>query len=1659
MTQNKIKHIALKTAKVLGFVLLGFIGLFILIALAIQLPPVQNFIVGKATHFVSDKTKTRVEIDNVRIWFPNAVVLKGVFLEDQSHDTLLQAGSIRVHLNMFGLLKSNINLSNIVIEDFNSHVYRLPNDTLFNFSFIPAAFTDSTKSKEAEDTTGGMKFVIGKVKLKNFHTRFDDDFTGNFADANIGSLSIDLSESNLLESRFILEDIVLKDSKVAFTQTKIAPPEQDSTATMPFVGINTIDLKNVALLYEHKAQKVKYDGTIGELEVRAENMDIPHQVVHLARVEMNNSTFNVSMPQPKETANKVAANEDPQPWQIKVDELVMSENNVGYDVNTVPTQPKGFDPNHIKLNDLVVDIRDFNYNGSDITASIRNVAFVDQNNFRLRGFHGGLLFTQTGISLDNFELQTERSRFAYQLEIKYASLESLKENIGDALVNVQMEGCRFAAEDLYYFVPAYLENPPVRGTPPVVVFNVNASGKVNDLNIAKLVASVGSGTRVNVNGLVRGLPEAEKAYYDLNINDVTIIRSDALAFLPPNTLPDNVNIPTRSNLKGYFKGTMNLFDSRIALNTTSGNVNALVNMDSRTRDTTYRATATIDDLDLAYLLKNPELGPVSLNAKVNGRGMSVTTANAKVDLEMYAATFKGYTYKDLVVDGKIAEQTFTGKANMTDSNLAFSFDGFVKFEPDSEYYKFAMDLAGADLYALHLTDQHLRVSVKTDVDMRGSNSDNLNGQVSMTKLLLVKDERNYKIDSVLVAAVNQTKKSSLNIKGGIATIEFNGTISPGQVANALKTHINKYFYVGKVENPNDTAAFTFHMRVNNSPIITDILVPGLGDFMPLDINAEFNSVENKLAVNVNAPRIEYNGTLVDSFQFNASSQPEGIAYKMTLNQVVSNPIQISRTTWEGLAANNELNWTLSVRDKRDTTRLLVRNKLRANENGLYRLSFLPDALVLNNEKWNVPEDNFIELGGEKPWVHNLKLNNENQVMSVQSAGDQPSGDLLLAFDQFSLATFSRIVEQDTALVRGILQGNTTLKLGEPSFAFTADLQLDSVSYRTTPIGGLTLQGNTEPGNVYAVMLKLSEYGNDVQVNGKYTASESPTMDFNADFKQLNIQTVAALSNGALRDPKGHLNGNVRVTGTPSKPDFNGKLNFYDASFVVSYLNNYFDLQRESFTFDNDVLRFDNFTIRDSASHTAVINGTVSMADIQNVKFNLNVETEDFRVINTNATKDEVFYGKLLLDSYIKIRGTQNLPKVEANVRVVEGSYFTVGIPEEKLSTNRGETVVKFTDPKGLLNPIMTRELVDTVTATTLKGYDISANISINQHSTFTLVVDPETGDSLVVRGEASMAFGLDPSGNMSLTGTYAVNEGSYRLSVQSLVKRDIRLQTGSTITWSGNPLDAEMNLQAIYETRAAPIDLMYNELPEEELTPYRQKTPFWVIVRITGPLLTPLIGFEIQMPPEDRGAFGGTVNAKLIQLNEDPSSLNKQVFALMVLNRFVQEDPLTSEGGGGVQDVARQSVSKFLSQQLNKLTDQYAQVVDVNLELQSYTDYTTGQAEGRTELNVGLQKKLFNDRLNVQVGGSVDLEGERVNDNQLADLAGDVRIEYALTKDSRYRLKVFQQRKYGDLLEGEINERGVGLIFNRDFDQWNQLFTKPKNDENAVITDVKTENE
>ncbi|MDX5346934.1 MAG: translocation/assembly module TamB, partial [Hymenobacteraceae bacterium] len=408
-----------------------------------------------------------------------------------------------------------------------------------------------------------------------------------------------------------------------------------------------------------------------------------------------------------------------------------------------------------------------------------------------------------------------------------------------------------------------------------------------------------------------------------------------------------------------------------------------------------------------------------------------------------------------------------------------------------------------------------------------------------------------------------------------------------------------------------------------------------------------------------------------------------------------------------------------------------------------------------------------------------------------------------------------------------------------------------------------------------------------------------------------------------------------------------------------------------------------------------------------------------------------------------LKGTVDQPDIDGNVTVLDGSELTYVVPAAEAGAAERAGIVEFIDVSAdSLNRILKRGIEEAVAQSGAVTLDLDATITVTDEASFTILIDPVTGDRLEVRGNGTLLTGMRPTGDMSLSGRFDVTDGTYFLSFYNIVSREFDITDDSYIVWNGDPLDATINMTAIYTTRAAPLELVATEvggLEQAEQNRFRTQLPFQVYINLEGDMFKPEIDFDIQLPENERSAMGGQVEAKLQQLRTDEAEQNKQVFALIVLGRFLAPDPLQSSGGG-LAATARGSVSDVLTDQLNSLTNKYAGGLGLELGVNSYEDYSSGDAEGRTDLNVALRQQLFNDRLIVRLGTDVGLEGNRSRENTMSDFGGDVSIEYLLTADGRLRVRAFRRNEYEGFLEGDVLETGGALIYQRDYNNFSDLF-------------------
>jgi hypothetical protein len=397
------------------------------------------------------------------------------------------------------------------------------------------------------------------------------------------------------------------------------------------------------------------------------------------------------------------------------------------------------------------------------------------------------------------------------------------------------------------------------------------------------------------------------------------------------------------------------------------------------------------------------------------------------------------------------------------------------------------------------------------------------------------------------------------------------------------------------------------------------------------------------------------------------------------------------------------------------------------------------------------------------------------------------------------------------------------------------------------------------------------------------------------------------------------------------------------------------------------------------------------------------------------------------------------------VKLLPGSAMTMVVPSEAAGRVEHEGIVDFVDMSDTVAARLARlqSQRDTLSQTGFTGLDVTAVLDIAETVPFTVIIDQNSGDYLEIQGKALLNAGMDPSGKINLSGRYEATAGKYQLNFYGLAKREFEIDPGSTVTWTGDPLSALVDVRAIYNIEASAMELVSEQVTGAEANPtYRQKLPFQVFINMRGELLKPEISFDIKLPENERSGAAATAAVnRLNLLRQDASELNRQVFSLIVLGRFMGQNPLESSGGGGgIAGAARNSVSDLLSDQLNKMTGKYLGGLGLELGLNSYEDYSTGEGKNKTDLTVAFNREFLNNRLIVQVGTDIGIEGRNPGQSSNGGFAGNLSVEYLITRDGRLRIRGFKQNAAETLTEADVQETGLALIYVRDFDDFSDLF-------------------
>ncbi len=1666
--------------KILLWIIGIVIFLVLLVFILIQLPVVQNFAKNKAVNYLQSKIKTKVKIDRLSVEFPKLLVLEGVYFADQKGDTLLSGDKMKVNITMIQLLHKKVEINAIDLQGITANVTRTP-DSVYNYGYIlKALMGEQKKPVKPADTTSTLKFSLDKVNLDRINIKFNDAISGNNVKFLLGHFDTRVKDFDMDKMLFTIPKITLSnfDAKIIQTPsgTLEANPAQRDTAVKPIalnLNLGIIDLSKIHV--DYKGKEMKTNVTLGKLLVDVNKIDLKNHNVSINSIQLHDTKTLLSLTKPqtvqkiivkviKKIDTLIAAPQSGQPWSLALAKVSFIHNDVKFDNEAQKPVNKGLDYMHMDIHNLNLDAENFKYNAADITGRINNFIFRDKSGLNVKKFHTTFLYGEKQSYLNDLYLETPQTLIRDKIQIGYRSIADLSNNMGNLRVHANLIGSKLGLKDVLLLMPTMASMEPFKSSPNAV-FNITGKldGRVNDLRIAGLSASGLGHTNVRGSAILKGLPDINKTYFDVKIDDLNTNQADIARLVPKGMIPSNISVPPIINLRGTFKGSIKNFNTNLKLRSSYGNVDAIagVQMGKAKNNIAYTADIKADNFDAGKLIKQEKnVGKLTFTAKVKGSGTDLKTAVAQFSGNIVKADVKGYVYHNLVLSGTANKGNIATVARMKDPNIDFALNAKVDMNKKYPAVVATMMLDSIDLKRLHFTGDDIRLHGKVVANVPTADPDHLNGNILVTDLLVTDKGQRYKLDTVSVIATATADSSTLKLKSDVLTARMAGKYKLTEIGPALQDVINKYFNTsspGGAKVKYSPQEFTFSARIIKTPIFKQF-VPGLKQLDPINLSGNFDSQAGKLIVNGTMPKMVYGTNMVNNLKLAINTNNNALNYSLTADQVKISSYNLLNTSIAGNAQNNKLNITAQVRDTKQKERYRLSGIFTAL-NSEYQFSFIPTGLILDYTPWAVTADNALQFGSKGILARNFSISNANQILTVNSSPQSLNSPLSIDFKNFKIETLTKMADQSSLLVGGVINGNVMVSNLDKSAQFTSNLNINDFNFKGDTVGNVALKVNNQTANAFQTNVVITGKGNQVNLDGFYYTDKS-SLDMNLNIANLNLKSIEGFSMGYIKNASGGINGQLKITGPTSAPAIRGDVKFNQAAFNISMLNSYYKMPNETLTFNNDGILFNDFTLIDSAGNKAIVTGTVYTKTYTDYKFGIDINSNNFRVFNSTAADNKLYYGQLYLDSKITIRGDMNKPVIDANLKVNDKTLFTIVIPQSDPGVQDRKGVVEFVNKKAPRVDSLLKGKLDSLKKSDITGLDISANITVDKNAEFIIVIDERNGDIVHLKGDAQLNGSIDPSGKTSLTGTYTVNEGYYNLSYATLNRKFIFKQ-GSTITWEGDPTMATLNLTATYIAKTAPIDLVDNQLTSEtEKTMYKQKLPFNINLTLRNQLLQPDITFDIDLPPNQNYNVSSdvlaTVNGKLEQLRQDPNELNKQVFAVLLLNHFIGLNPLQSAAGGtGLEGQVRSSVSSLLSDQLNQLAGNLIQGVDVNFNLQSGTDYSSGLAQNRTDLNVGLSKRFLNDRLTVSVGNNFNIEGQRPGQNA-NNIAGDISVGYKLSTDGRYMVRAYRKDEY-IVVQGQVIETGLGFSLTVDYNKFNEIFRKKSPEAKEMIKKQKVE--
>lgn len=1615
------------------------LGFLMLLLLILRLPFIQTFIVGKINLALSKQLNTTVAINSVSLNFIDNVSLQGIYLEDQAGDTLLYVKSLEVDMAIFRLLQKQIKIEDIQLEGSKIRINQFA-DSTYNFSFILDAFA----SEDTTTTPFPFDIQLGQIEILNADYTFNSLESSNqlkFKELALEANSIDINTLTFELDRITLDGLNLASNWEA-SDEQADTPELTSSESLPFPLLGLpISIKCKDLQIRHSKASYQKGAPSASPYFNSNSIQVEDLTIFVSDLVLEDTLLNFKIKNSQLCLNEMKELNNfnavgffsPNRIALASENWTFSESQFAFDIQASYTTFEDLvnlaatTHTNLKIDSLQLAVADLIYFIPALD-SIKVIHQLANEKISLNADVDGKLGALNVHSLGTATMHSK------------VQLNGLVRNVNE-YEKLNVDDLKLEASTSVSDLRTALGNELVKtaydrfGT---INLDTRLGGSLDQVRISELNIQTSGDLKTSFSGTLSQISNLDLFSYDISVKQLATSYNDAISI--SDALPAMLESFDFVNYQGKLRGNLQSFDVDGLLRSSLGNVDldlsAAFNQDYS--NAAYKGRVDVIDFQLGQLLQNDSLGVLSLQADVDGEGLSLETIDARINVLVSEFTFNSYLYHQLTINGHINQQKFEGLVNIDDENVALDFEGLVNLEDTLPVFNFEVDLKRLNTQALNLTTFPLEVSLNISSELTGKTLDDINGDLVIRAIQLVNDKHTWKTDSIVFTAINGAGLNrEMHLKSEVVNVDLEGQYGIENLPKMLLAFGDQHFpfssLIGFEENgvvysdstiqPMNGEFVKLKATVHELPELASFFDVDLKRLDSASLKLELDGTNKLLDFEFFIPTIDYQNIHIDSVYMFANTSNGNLNARFSIDSASYGDFAYV----PGLATQAEF------RDQIAYVRTYIENDTGSysldlntelyNENAAIGIRLM-DPFMLNTRLWKITQTGSLLLADSGIVLPQVQLNNGKQELAFESAMDEYS----LNFKDFDLNNFLELVEIDSFLAKGQLNGFLKINTSAEATAFEGDLSLDKFTVNEVEIGNVKIDASVIENNVLAEFT-LKGQDNKLNANLSYDVNETD-LKGQVKIEKINLPNFEPFLQNFASNLEGSLYGNLSISGKTAAPEFSGQVNFTGVKAFVKAAGTTYGIGLGYVELSEKLLQ-PNLTLLDEENRKATLTGTIEHQFFDAFKFKLNLDSEAFTFLNSKKDVDNLFYGKFVASAHLTIGGDLALPIVRGKIGTLPESDITVQLLSERAIATQ-ESYVIF-----LNGADYSKEEIDSIANERYQistSIDLSLLLDVNDKTILNLVIDPITGDKLAVQGNGQLTLKIPPKGDIDINGVYTVTSGQYNFSFQRLLKRKFEIVNGSQIVFSGNPMNARLSLKAAYNTEASTYPLVQGQsggLSQSEESDIKKKQDVRVELNINGKLAEPELSFNINLANTGDSPVGSSAKRALDQLKQNETELNKQVFSLLLFNSFSGSTSSGNISSTGSSTAVR-SVGNLISTQLNRLASK-AEGLQINFDLDQYADQLSENNEQITEIDLGISQSLLDDRLVISVGGNVDLETGNQSKSSLGNVAGDFVIEYKLSDDGKYKVRVFQKSDYDALNDANLWKTGAGFSYQTKF--------------------------